>query len=421
MSVKLADTLSPLGQFPIGEAKDISIDINGTEKTLQNAYEDGDFGGGDTIQVTTMPLASIDNLGQIVEYIGASGTYTNGYFYQCVSDGETLATYSWTQKNVQPSNATANDVSYDNTTSELEADNVQEAIDEVVAGLGTASGKDYTDTVRPNSHDLVESGSVYSAINNALSTIYTPRGDLACSQLTSALLIEANVGNVYTMSDSGLTSALFINGAGITINANDNVGIIKAGADTILFNYMGNAFDLHDYQKKELTTPILGEDTVEGALGVIAEKDKRIWIGHKADWDLLTTAEKIVYDEAHFDDDEGTDAQADVYSTTETKTNKVWIDGKPIYRKVVDLGTLPNATTKTVSHGISNLDVIIKWTGYVERPSNHGHFPLPYVFGGVTENNIGVFANQNLITITTGADRSMMNGTIILEYTKTTD
>lgn len=305
MSVKLADTLAPMSDFPVAEAKDVDIDINGTHKDLQTAYEDGDLGGGSDIQVTTMPLPSIDNLGQILQYVGANGTYTNGYFYQCVSDGQDPATYSWEQKNIQPSNATASDVSYDNTTSELEATNVQGAIDEIKDSLGTASTKDFTSLVRPDSHDLVESGSVYSAINNALSAIYTPRGNLSCADLTSALLIEANVGNVYQMSDSGLTSALFINGAGISISAGDNVGIIKAGETEILFNYMGNAFDLHDYQKKELTTPILGEDTVEGALGVIAEKDKRIWIGHKTDWDLLTTAEKIVYDEAHFDDDEG--------------------------------------------------------------------------------------------------------------------
>ena len=89
--------------------------------------------------------------------------------------------------------------------------------------------KDTTDSVRPNSHALVESTAVYSAINNALSSIYTPRGELSCAELTSALLIAENVGNVYEMSDSGTTSALFINGAGHTINAKDNVGIIQAG------------------------------------------------------------------------------------------------------------------------------------------------------------------------------------------------
>lgn len=133
--------------------------------------------------------------------------------------------------------------------------------------------KDTADTVRPNSHALVESGAVYNAINQALDSVYTPRGDLTCAELTSSLLIEANVGNIYQMSDSGTTSALFIQGAGQTINANDNVGIVKAGADIYLFNLMGNAFDLHDYQKKDLTTPITvggqSQTTVEGALGGI--------------------------------------------------------------------------------------------------------------------------------------------------------
>ena len=137
--------------------------------------------------------------------------------------------------------------------------------------LGTASTKDATDVVRTGNHDLVESNAVANAINQALSSIYVPRGSLSCAELTSALLIEANVGNVYEMSDSGTTSALFIQGAGTTISVGDNVGIIKAGQSTYMFNYMGNAFDLTDYQKKDLTTPLTiggtSQTTVEGALG----------------------------------------------------------------------------------------------------------------------------------------------------------
>jgi len=130
--------------------------------------------------------------------------------------------------------------------------------------------KDTADTVRPNSHALVESGAVYNAINQALDSVYTPRGDLTCAELTSALLVEANVGNIYQMSDSGTTSALFIQGAGKTISVNENVGIIKAGADTYLFNLMGNAFDLTDYQKKDLASAIEGATTVEGALSALS-------------------------------------------------------------------------------------------------------------------------------------------------------
>lgn len=134
---------------------------------------------------------------------------------------------------------------------------------------GDYTFKDTTDRVRPNSHALVESGSVYGAINEALSSVYTPRGDLTCAELTSALLTSENVGSVYEMSDSGTTSALFINGAGITISPHDNVGVINAGPDTYLFNYMGNAFDLTNYQKKDLESPIAGASTVEGALSAL--------------------------------------------------------------------------------------------------------------------------------------------------------
>ena len=56
----------------------------------------------DAIQVDTMPTAGADELGKVYQFIGTTGTYTHGYFYECVSDGQTPATYSWSQLNVQP-------------------------------------------------------------------------------------------------------------------------------------------------------------------------------------------------------------------------------------------------------------------------------------------------------------------------------
>lgn len=54
------------------------------------------------IQYTTMPTASVDNLGSVVQFIGTtSANYTNGYFYKCVSDGQDPATYSWEEVEVQ--------------------------------------------------------------------------------------------------------------------------------------------------------------------------------------------------------------------------------------------------------------------------------------------------------------------------------
>lgn len=136
--------------------------------------------------------------------------------------------------------------------------------------LGTAAYKDYTDRVRPGDTGLVMSHVVYSAISSAISSIYTPRGNIDCADLTSSLLVDDNIGSVYETNDSGTTSALFVQGVGKTINAGDNVGIIRTGVDTILFNLMGNAFDLTDYQKKDLTTETEGQTTVEGAIGALA-------------------------------------------------------------------------------------------------------------------------------------------------------
>ena len=146
--------------------------------------------------------------------------------------------------------------------------------------LGTAAGKDYTDRVAPNNRGLVESQSVYSAIQSAVSSIYTPRGDLTCAELTSALLLADNVGDVYEMTDAGTTSALFLQGAGETIAVGSNVGIINAGEGRILFNLMPGAFDLTDYQKKELDDPLtiggVSRTEVEPALGALntAKADK---------------------------------------------------------------------------------------------------------------------------------------------------
>lgn len=64
------------------------------------------------IQVSALPTASADELGNIYQYVGATdSTYTNAYFYKCVSDGQDPATYSWTRVNTQPAGAQINDSS----------------------------------------------------------------------------------------------------------------------------------------------------------------------------------------------------------------------------------------------------------------------------------------------------------------------
>ena len=113
-------------------------------------------------------------------------------------------------------------------------------------------------------------------------------------------------------------------------------------------------------------------------------------------------------------------SQAISYSTTEQKTGGVWIDGKPIYRKVVDFGNLPNATEKLVAHNISNIDKYTHIYGVALNSSNENTYPLPFGYPS-SNNSIGLIANLTNVRINTVVNLSPLYAYVILEYTKTTD
>ena len=109
MPVRIADSMkqmNDLNSFPVAYGEDIWLDKNkgsGTPNydSIQNMYNNSELGdGSSSIQVDTMPIAS-EYPNEIVQYVGESGTYQNGYFYQSTSDEKNPPTYSWVQKNVQ--------------------------------------------------------------------------------------------------------------------------------------------------------------------------------------------------------------------------------------------------------------------------------------------------------------------------------
>ena len=121
---------------------------------------------------------------------------------------------------------------------------------------------------------------------------------------------------------------------------------------------------------------------------------------------------------------------ANTYSTNETVIGK-WIDGKTIYRKVIDLGVLPNEGTFRIPHNIDNLDRIISMRGMAKSPNQNLLLPFSYGTGkdGVNSDGtvkvntvpINIYEEQGNIVVYTLSDRSNMTGYVILEYIKTTD
>ena len=71
-----------------------------------------------------------------------------------------------------------------------------------------------------------------------------------------------------------------------------------------------------------------------------------VFSGTKAEWEALSSSEQDRYEVVCLTDDEES-GLVDEYSTSETKTNKVWIDGRPIYRKVMTFDNITNLAYDT--------------------------------------------------------------------------
>lgn len=109
------------------------------------------------------------------------------------------------------------------------------------------------------------------------------------------------------------------------------------------------------------------------------------------------------------------------YSTDEIKTNKVWIDGKPIWRKVIEINSISPGQT-FVSTGVSNVSEYLKIEGMMY--SSNDAMPLLKVHNSSFIYQVGVFIlkTTNQIVIEAGSSMSGVNKAyIIIEYTKTSN
>ena len=102
--------------------------------------------------------------------------------------------------------------------------------------------------------------------------------------------------------------------------------------------------------------------------------------------------------------------------STEEQVIGTWIDGKPIYQKTINFGVLPNNATKTIPHGISNIEFVIGCGGFAKRSG--AYIPIPRI--GV--NVCGIDADDTNIQIITNANYSTYTTSYVtIQYTKTTD
>lgn len=128
-----------------------------------------------------------------------------------------------------------------------------------ISDLGTAAAKNSTNAVTSGSTDLVESGAVKDAIDAAVAAAYHHAGTKTVAQLTHDLLVAANEGNVYNITDFGTTTSDFIEGIGKTIDEGSNVGICKVG-NVYMFDLLSGFVDTTNFVQKSQTSGLLKND-----------------------------------------------------------------------------------------------------------------------------------------------------------------
>lgn len=160
--------------------------------------------------------------------------------------------------------------------------------------------------------------------------------------------------------------------------------------------------------------------------------DEYAWIDDK--WEWITTKQIEVDLTPYYTKDEVySKSEIDVksnYSTTEQKIAN-WIDGKPLYRKVIE-GTTPGSVNDSkwiVFANIPNLKDIFTLNGMVKSANDQvERYPVPYTTsyeGGIQSILFYYNVNNGNIYIKVkgnGADWYYSKPcTVIVEYTKTTD
>lgn len=105
------------------------------------------------------------------------------------------------------------------------------------------------------------------------------------------------------------------------------------------------------------------------------------------------------------------------YSTSELMVGQD-TDGAPVYKKTVKINSLPNASSSSYPHGISNIDKLVKFEGFARNASGT-LYALPHINLGSASSIYIIVSKANIVINTGETDRSSYNGEVTIYYTKT--
>ena len=149
--------------------------------------------------------------------------------------------------------------------------------------------------------------------------------------------------------------------------------------------------------------------------------NERIPFGGTPDTQMSDTSQNAVQNKVIKEYVDGALETQNVYSTTETVIG-TWL-GKPLYRKLVNMGNLPDNYYKDVNHNISNLEEVANV--YLRAKTSNDLYYMSNMKGVSTMfgegTGIVARADATKIQVATNSDYSTHTAYAIIEYTKTTD
>lgn len=134
----------------------------------------------------------------------------------------------------------------------------------------------------------------------------------------------------------------------------------------------------------------------------------------------METVNQIEYNGALYNIQDAEAQKSLVYSQNEIDTGKIWIDGKKIYRKVIDCGALQGDTLKEVPTNIVNMEKVIKITATTTSTKYKITTPIPYTSVGGKKKVIYT-QNNNIYIYIDAVEEQYDECIVVLEYTKTTN
>lgn len=122
----------------------------------------------------------------------------------------------------------------------------------------TAAINKLTEWVQGKFNDLKDE------IDSKVSQVYRPAGNLAASGLVASLLVKANLGKVWHLTSDATTTSDWLEGAGDTVAAGTDVGIVEVETTTYAASTDTEVDDGKTYYTKSGDEYIVVDKTGEG-------------------------------------------------------------------------------------------------------------------------------------------------------------